>query len=291
MTTHPSAPSEPPSTPAEPPGGTVDIEGTESLSGFRALNPADGLFLRAEHLDTIQSYARSLVEATATATGSGVVHGLGTTVGTVEGRKVLRVSPGLAISPVGRLLRLGRGLSVTLDPTLLPPLQANGFWVVTLHFAAGTSGSAPVYGSLCHDTCSDGGSTIAPWRDEGVELRFTPDTMPGLLNTTRETCRNWLASAYFERERRAGSPWLVPRCRPAGSSPCPPGRGTTTPPSPPTRGCRSPCCSWSTATGSWTSGPPGASSTVPRPRRPGAPGWPCGRGRSSSPRCSSSRSS
>lgn len=187
--------------------------GTVSLDGFRSLNPADGLFLRAEHLDAIQSYARSLVAATATATGTGVVHGLRVTLadGTAtDSRSALEISPGVAISPTGRLLRLGRTLRVHLDAGSVPARLNNGFWVVELHWASGTSGSAPVYGSLCHDACSDGGSTIAPWRDEGVEVLLTPDSLAGLDATSTDVRRSWLASAYFERERAAGQPWLLP---------------------------------------------------------------------------------
>lgn len=190
-------------------GAAAGDAGTSSLDGFRALNPSDGLFLRAEHLSVMQSYAQSLAFATATATGIGVVHGLGVRW-SQDGDNALYVSPGLAISPTGRLLRLGHTLKVPLDEQDLAPRLTNGFWVVELHWASGSSGSAPVYGSLCNDACADGGSTIRPWRDEGVVVRLTPDTLPGLDATPSDVRRNWLASAYFERERAAGPPWLVP---------------------------------------------------------------------------------
>ncbi len=186
-------------------GSAVAAAGTAALQGFRALNPVDGLFLRADHLKLIQDYARSLTTAIATASGDGVVHGLGVRL---VGAK-LEVAPGLAISPHGRLLLLTSTLEVPLAAQL-PPGTKDGFWRVELHWAMGTSGSAPVYGSLCNDSCADGGATIQPWRDEGVELRLVVDSLPGLDGVPLARRRNWLASAYFERERAAGQPWVVP---------------------------------------------------------------------------------
>lgn len=193
------------------PAPDAGAQGAVALGGFRALNPADGLFLRAEHLSTMQSYARDLVGATATAAGTGLVHGLAVALG-ADGRS-LEVSPGLAVSPAGRLLRLTRTLTVPLDDDHLGDARDDGFWVVTLHWAAGTSGSATVYGSLCNDACSDNGSHLQPWIDEGVAVRLVPDALPGLDATLDDERRNWLASAYFERERAAGPPWLTPVAR------------------------------------------------------------------------------
>ncbi len=190
-------------------GGTTNPAdgGTVVLDGFRALNPVDGLFLRAEHLSAIQDYAKALANALATAGGAGVVHGLGVTL---TGSDV-EVSPGLAVTPHGQLLRLASTVRITLDDDHLPVRPPNGFWRVELFGASATSGSAPVYGSLCNDGCGDGdGSTIQPWRDEGVEIRLTADSLPGLDGVALERRPNWLASAYFERERSSGQPWLTP---------------------------------------------------------------------------------
>ena len=180
--------------------------GTVVLDGFRGLNPTDGLFLRAEHLTLIQDYARSLASALATAGGAGVVHGLAVRLVGSE----LEVSPGLAISPHGRLLLLTSTIRLPLDAAHVPPRTTDGFWRVELHWATGTSGSAPVYGSLCNDSCADGGATIQPLREEGVELRLVTDSLPGLDGVPLARRHNWLASAYFERERASGQPWLVP---------------------------------------------------------------------------------
>ncbi|MGC3992785.1 MAG: hypothetical protein QM779_01425 [Propionicimonas sp.] len=186
---------------------TASGGGTIVLDGFRALNPVDGLFLRAEHLDAIQDYALALTTALATAGGTGVVYGLGVTL---DGED-LEVSPGLAVTPHGRLLLLTSTVRVTLDDSHVPDRPVNGFWRVELFGARGTSGSAPVYGSLCNDGCGDGdGSTIQPWREEGVELRLTPDSLAGLDGVGTDRRVNWLASAYFERERATGGPWLTP---------------------------------------------------------------------------------
>ncbi|MET0830137.1 MAG: hypothetical protein ABWY26_11485 [Microbacterium sp.] len=180
--------------------------GVVDLGGFRALNPQDGLFLRGEHLAAIQDYSRALTTAVATASGTGIVHGLELS----QTANALTVSPGLAISPRGRLLLLAGAVTVPLDDAHLPALPVDGFWRVELLWASDTSGSAPVYGSLCTDNCADGGATIRQWRDEGVEIRFAPDALPGFDAVAPDLRGNWLSSAYFERERAGGQPWLVP---------------------------------------------------------------------------------
>ncbi|MFT3971738.1 MAG: hypothetical protein QM695_16040 [Micropruina sp.] len=176
------------------------------LDGFRGLNPRDGLFLRAEHLALIQDYARALTTALAAASGPGVVHGFGVRLTGTS----LEVSPGLAVSPGGRLLRLANTTKIPLDDTSVPARRPDGFWRVEVHWEQGTSGSAPVYGSLCSDACADGGTTIEPLLDEGVSIRIVADSLLGLEKTSCLQRRNWLASAYFERERASGQPWLVP---------------------------------------------------------------------------------
>lgn len=200
---------------ATPGAGTRSGTGTTVLRGFRGLNPQDGLFLRGEHLAAIQDYSRALTTALATASGTGVVHGLGVAI---AGRKLV-VSPGLAISPHGRLLLLTEAVSIPLDDAHLPALEADGFWRVELHWAWDNSGSAPSYGSLCADECHDGGSTIRPWRDEGVEIRIVPDALELFGGVLSDVRGNWLSSHYFERERRNGRPWLTPVAR---NAPVPP---------------------------------------------------------------------
>jgi hypothetical protein len=61
---------------------------------------------------------------------------------------------------------------------------------------------------VCGDPCEGVGS-IAPWARSLVRLRLRPDTVAG-LDEHIGARRNWLASAYFERERRRSKPWLVP---------------------------------------------------------------------------------
>lgn len=192
------------------PAGPTDAQpsGTKFVDGFRALNPADGLFLTAEHLNVMQDYARSLTVALATATGPGVVHGLGVTLS--RDAKSIVVSPGLAITPHGQPLLLRSEAPIPLEGNLPTRQVPDGFWRIELHPASDTSGSAPVYGSLCNDGCADGtGAAIQQWRDEGVEIRFVQDTMSG-LDAADWSRRNWLASMYFERERVRGGPWLTP---------------------------------------------------------------------------------
>jgi hypothetical protein len=89
------------------------------------------------------------------------------------------------------------------------------FWVVEIVPDTWTYGSEPVYGGLCEDPCGRG-SGIKPFAVEGVKLRLRKDSL--LAFGDQLSRRNWLASNYFERERRNGgqaarssnAPWLMP---------------------------------------------------------------------------------
>ncbi len=174
-------------------------------SGISRLNASDGLFLRAEHLTRMQDYSRELARSVGIAGGSGVVYGYqadlsGTT---------LTVGAGLAIDPSGRPLRSTS--AVELDLNKLPPIANNQFLVVqVIQGEPHLSGTENVYGNLCDDPSSP--ATIQPWADEGVIVQVVTDSFNDLdlggVNPVQR--RNRLASRYFERERAAGGPWLVP---------------------------------------------------------------------------------
>lgn len=183
-----------------------------TAGGFVSLNPSDGLFLRAEHLNAIQSYARELAMAIGIGAGTGVVHGFDVTYDdTLDGNgPALVVSPGLAIDPVGRPLRSTTSTAVSLAPDDLPNVGPDGFWVVEVHPAQSSFGNENVYGNLCDDPCGSTGSAIQPWTAEGISVSLRPDDMPGLSVVQSPRHRNWLASHYFERERSQGGPWVVP---------------------------------------------------------------------------------
>jgi hypothetical protein len=176
-----------------------------TTSGIRRLNPADGLFLRAEHLDQMQMYARALALAGGIAGGTGVVYGYGLTL---EGAAV-HVTPGLAIDPSGAPLRTGETVSVPLAH--LDTQSSGRFWIIEV--IAGPdqpADSEPVYGNLCADPCSV--TSIQPWLDSSVRIQVTAnDTLPLLASVAESVLRrNWLASAFYEKERRDGRPWLTP---------------------------------------------------------------------------------
>lgn len=177
-----------------------------------ALNPSDGLFLRAEHLKVIQSYARELAMAVGIGSGTGVVYGFDITFeDTLDGAgPALVVSPGLAISAVGRPLRSSTSVVVSLSPSDLPEVGPDGFWVVEVKPAQWNFGNENVYGNLCDDPCGSAGSAIAPWTAEGITVSLRADDLPGLSVVEPVRHRNWLASHYFERERNQGGPWVVP---------------------------------------------------------------------------------
>lgn len=184
---------------------------TVTDSGLRALNAADGLFLRAEHLRQMQLYAREFALVAGVAAGPGVDHGYTVELDGTD----LHVSPGLAIDGSRWPLRSVRDVTLKLDP--LPELGANDFWVVEVVVSDPVAdGSEPVYGTLCSDPC--GGTTIQPWLDEAVLIRLTRDSLDNLASTPPSLKRNRLASMYFERERCTSDPWLTPtgQNRPVG---------------------------------------------------------------------------
>lgn len=177
---------------------------TTADSGLRRLNPADGLFLRAEHLQQIQEYARELSRVGAIAAGTGVVYGFGLSV---DGAK-LQVKPGLAVDPGGQPLRSPAAVTLDLGQLTVRPGR---FWVVGVTSAPSQpAGSEPVFGELCADPCA-GGSSIQPWLDDAVLVQVTPnDTLPAAVTDDWPWRRSSLASAYFEQERRSSRPWLTP---------------------------------------------------------------------------------
>ncbi|MDJ0355283.1 hypothetical protein [Paenarthrobacter sp. PH39-S1] len=185
--------------PGSTPGPTVPGDITR-------LNPVDGLFLRGEHLDAIQDYARELVRAIGTGAGSGVVYGY---TATLDGDN-LRVGPGLASDPQGRPLRSNTEAVLQLkDPPALDS-SGNGFLVVEVGPAEWPSGHEKVYGEVCGDGCSGSGSTIQPWIGEGITVELVARSIEGLSTAGSALRRNRLASLYFDQERRNGHPWLQP---------------------------------------------------------------------------------
>jgi hypothetical protein len=185
--------------------GTADSVATSTASsGIRRLNPADGLFLRSEHLNQMQAYSRELALAVGIAGGTGVCYGYQLSL---SGNQLL-ATPGLAMDAAGMPLRTSEQVSVALDGLATPPGR---FWLVeVIADQPVPSDNEPVYGNLCGDPCS--GSSIQPWLDNAVRIQVSArDTLPGLASVaTPGLARNWLASAYFEQERRAGPPWLTP---------------------------------------------------------------------------------
>jgi hypothetical protein len=184
--------------------------GSDAIGGgFTRLNPADGLFLRAEHLERMQRYASDLVAAVGAGLGPGVVYGFTCTL--TEQNDAVQATAGLAFA-AGQPLRSTQTLTVSLKD--LAP-SGDDFWVVEIVSASWLYGSEPVYGGLCEDPCGHG-SGIRPYAAEGVELRLRHDSILGFGGATKR--RNWLASKYFEREREYGgeamrsadAPWLLP---------------------------------------------------------------------------------
>lgn len=184
---------------------------SEDVSGgFTRLNPADGLFLRAEHLAKMQQYTSDLAAAVGAGVGPGVVYGF--TCSLSKANNAVFVTGGLAFA-AGQPLHSTEMISLSLDDLAS---ETADFWVVEIVSKTWFYGSEPVYGGLCEDPCGRG-SGIQPYATEGVKLQLRADSLTGFRNVVRNH-RNWLASKYFERERRHGgeatlssnAPWLMP---------------------------------------------------------------------------------
>ena len=204
---------------AEPTAATTAAPTAQTTvdGGIVRLNATDGLFLRAEHLTKMQDYSRELARCAGLAAGNGVVHGYGAYL-SADGQ-TLRVGPGLALDATGRPLRSSTDVTLALGGLTGQNDPPDRFWVVEVLGADPTeSGNEPVFGNLCDDPCSP--ATIHPWLTEGTVVRVRPDTMTGLGDVAAPSYRrNRLASAYMEREREQGRPWLTPLQADGGVAP------------------------------------------------------------------------
>lgn len=181
-----------------------DPDGEVGAGPIVRLNPTDGLFLKSEHLNQMQDYARALSLAIGLGTGTGVVYGYGLAITD----STLTATAGLAINPSGHPMQCSVPLRLSVAADDLPALDPDGFWVVEIIPDEDTTGTENAFGAVCGDPCEGVGS-IAPWARSLVRLRLRPDTL-ALLDEHVGARRNWLASAYFERERRSSKPWTVP---------------------------------------------------------------------------------
>ncbi|WP_031064398.1 hypothetical protein [Streptomyces sp. NRRL WC-3742] len=194
-----------------PDGNSDGTPGTAG-GGIDRLHPFDGLFLRAEHLDQIQDYAREFGAAVGRSGGPGVVEGFQVFIERGE----LQVGAGLAIDSAGRPLRSGRQVSLPLK-TLKP--ENDTFWWVVVSRANWNYGDTAVQGLLCEDPCA-GGTTNKQFTAEGVRIDLVPDTLPGLGAAKDSARRNLLASWLFGQEQKSDTPWLAtPAALPADWEP------------------------------------------------------------------------
>ncbi|QUQ63891.1 hypothetical protein [Kutzneria sp. CA-103260] len=173
----------------------VDLSG-----GVTRLNAQDGLFLRAQHLNEMEDYAKALATLAARGGGPGVVYGYDLTLTA----STLQVTPGLAIDHNG--MPLVSDAVGTLDLSHLSP-AGNTYWRIELvPGTAVASGDENVYGSACDDACN--GGTIRSNLTEGARVQLSPVVLGGLDGQLVMDQRNWLASQYFEAERTGSGPWL-----------------------------------------------------------------------------------
>lgn len=170
-------------------------------SGSRRLRPVDGLFLRAEHLDQIQEHATALVQLTAGAVGSGVVHGFTLDL---DGER-LGSTAGLAVDPSGRALRSSERMEVDLEDLAH---DAGRVWVIEVVAAEPLlSGHEPLYSAVCAAPCAPE-SAVQPWSESAVRLQVRSETLS--VQTDQAHQVSAVASAWFDLERHRGDPWLTP---------------------------------------------------------------------------------
>ena len=178
-----------------------------AASGIRRFEPADGLFLRAEHLRQIEDYARDLSLVNGLAGGPGVVYGY--TLDLDPEKQVVGATSGLAIDPSGRPLRSQARLEVDLSG--LARSERGRIWIVEVLAADSIpAGNEPLYSAVCATPCGPE-TSIQPWRDDAVRLRVRAETLyGGWVDTPPRQRLSALVSAYFDQERRDGDPWLTP---------------------------------------------------------------------------------
>ena len=206
-----------------------------SPSPLTRLHYFDGKFLRAEDLSKEQTYFRRLVEYSNQAGGSGVVHGFDLSLG--SNGDALRIGPGLAIDPGGRVLLLPEDFSIPVadlieqsrravetanrtaaaagsarfkeceQATAAPPVSVaplNDLYLITAGHAEALCGNEDVFGKLCEEACVT--ATDRPFYVEGVVFRATPLVLTAPLPTsssvslTRAHLRSRVASAYYAGE-------------------------------------------------------------------------------------------
>ena len=178
-----------------------------AASGIRRFEPADGLFLRAEHLRQIEDYARDLSLVNGLAGDPGVVYGY--TLDLDPEKQVVGATSGLAIDPSGRPLRSPARLEVDLSG--LARSERGRIWIVEVLAADSIpAGNEPLYSAVCATPCGPE-TSIQPWRDDAVRLRVRAETLyGGWVDTLPRRRLSALVSAYFDQERREGDPWLTP---------------------------------------------------------------------------------
>lgn len=177
-----------------------------AVCGFTSLNPEDGLFLRAQHLTTIQDYGRAFAMAIGQGAGGGVVYGFDLALDTAEA--ALTVAPGLALNELGRPLLSPSPITVGL-PSHASGSVSTTYWVVKACSTSSLTGQENRYGSVCDDPCRGDGASIQPFRCEEVAIEIDAVTVDDLGRQEQSHRRNWLASYYFERERELSGPWLT----------------------------------------------------------------------------------
>ena len=168
------------------------------------LNPFDGLFLRAAHLDAISEFALTRQQAVARAGGTGVVRGLQVCL---TKDNCLAVASGEAIDENGRTVSLSEDVVVSVPWERAPH---SGVLVVVIEGADQPEGRESVYSALCDDPCASGTSVSTltyPYRADRCRISFVsvelaPKNGNAKCGDPTVFDHSRIVSAWFEKERR-----------------------------------------------------------------------------------------
>ncbi|MEU5952098.1 hypothetical protein [Streptomyces sp. NPDC047525] len=170
------------------------------------LNAFNGLFLRAEHLERMQEYTRSLAYALGQSGGPGVVHGYSAKL-SPNGLKLV-VDPGLAIGSTGRpfLLQASAELDLTNPEVTGQKAGAGTLRMIMVTGKDTRFGKENVYGDLC------AGASVGntePYIAEEAVIRIGELPLAGPSDTSDGTLRSLVSSKWFAHERDLSGPWIA----------------------------------------------------------------------------------
>jgi hypothetical protein len=186
-------------------------EGATGSAQLTKLTAYDGLFLRAEHLTALQTYAEQVAAAVGRAGGSGVVHGLAVRLD--NGRLV--VDPGLAIDAAGHSLVVDQGVEIPLENLQHTQTTRVGLGeICLLELVAKETPTGDGGGQMYVDPYAAGAATSRPYATRAATPRLAAPRQVDIgAAIPSSQFRSRVATAWFATEQATVS--LVPNNGPA----------------------------------------------------------------------------